>query len=157
VIAARGIKPSPQNRTTPDFSRLPQHKNRPASFALFDRRKRFAEKRASDMPIKAVPRLTFTATTAALPALSNPRKEPDGTRLVQRIKALQNALDDMPRQARRLARHQARRATLPAGPRRVGPLRPGYPPAHKKRPTHEIDFILRECHALAVQAREAPT
>lgn len=156
VIAARGIKPSLQNRPAPDFSRLPQHKNRPASFALFDRRKRFAEKRASEMPLKGVPRLTFTATTAALPALSYPRKAPDDTRLMQRIRALQEALADMPKQARRLARHQVRRATLPAGPRRVGPLRPGFPPAHKKRPTHEIDFILRECHALAVQARALP-
>jgi hypothetical protein len=109
------------------------------------------------MPIKGVPRLTFTATTAALPTPMKPRKAPDDTRLVQRIRALQNALADMTKQARRLARHQAKRASLPAGPRRVGPLRPGYPPAHKKRPTHEIDFILRECHALAVQARAAPT
>jgi hypothetical protein len=32
------------------------------------------------------------------------------------------------------------------------PLRPGYPPGHRKRKIHEVDELLSECHGLACYA-----
>ena len=29
------------------------------------------------------------------------------------------------------------------------PLRQGTPPGHRKKPAHEVDDVLKECHALA--------
>ncbi|WP_026480987.1 hypothetical protein [Ahrensia sp. 13_GOM-1096m] len=154
VIAARGINVKLQNRPAPDFSKLPRKTDHVPSFELFDRRKRFAEKRAALLPHKGVPRLTIW--NAPKPIAAPTARGDHEARVMLRLKALQNALNDLPKQAQRLARHQARRATLPAGPKCVGPLRPGYPPAHKKRSDHAVDFILRECHALAMQARTLP-
>ncbi|MGB8817887.1 MAG: hypothetical protein WCC66_08200 [Rhizobiaceae bacterium] len=69
----------------------------------------------------------------------------------QRLNALMRALEDLPRQARRLARWQEKRdAALKAGrPTRISPLRPGLPPGWRQRGVHEIDDVLRECHGLA--------
>ena len=77
-------------------------------------------------------------------------------RLAARLAALQNALDNLPAQARRLARACLKRKSMPAGPRAVPPLRPGLAPGYKKRGRGEIDEILRECDALARDALAAP-
>ncbi|MBK8457871.1 MAG: hypothetical protein IPL47_12815 [Phyllobacteriaceae bacterium] len=94
-------------------------------------------------------------------------------RLVRRLCALKAALDDLPRQALRLARRQARmvRPTFsprgrrwPEGPD-VGasnggdafprsPLRPGRPPGSRRRGRDLIDEVLAECHGLAVLAAD---
>lgn len=157
VIAARGLSAKHQNRPMPNFTKMPHKADHVPNFGLFDSRKRFAEKREATLPDKGVPRLTIWGVSKPLVSPKVPLPADPAKRLTLRLKALQNALADLPKQARRLARHLARRATLPAGPRRVGPMRPGFPPAYKKRPAHEVDYILRECHALAVQARAAPT
>jgi hypothetical protein len=34
-------------------------------------------------------------------------------------------------------------------PKFTSPLRPGPPPGHRRKPKDEIDFVLKECHALA--------
>jgi hypothetical protein len=77
---------------------------------------------------------------------------PDGTvsalRLNRRLAAVKMALEDLPRQARRLARWKARRQGMPS-PAFKSPLRPGPPPGHRKKPKEEIDFVLKECHGLA--------
>jgi hypothetical protein len=75
----------------------------------------------------------------------------DATQIGQRLNALMRALDDLPRQARRLARWQFKRdAALKAHrPTRMGPMRPGLPPGWRERKIHEIDEVLRECHGLA--------
>ncbi len=88
-------------------------------------------------------------------------------RLCRRMYALKRALDDLPGQAKRLARWQARQdcdrtigTNLGSGisrrPVRLSPFRPGWPPGHRARPTHEVDAILRECHTLARLALEQP-
>ena len=72
----------------------------------------------------------------------------DATKLIRRILAAIDALQDIPRQAMRLARWQAK----PIEERRPGrwsPLRPGKPPGFRERPKHEIDAILKECDWLA--------
>ena len=63
--------------------------------------------------------------------------------------AIKGALENLPRQAKRLARWQARPMEA-RRPRLATPLRPGRPPGHRKRQTHEVDEILKECHWLAL-------
>jgi hypothetical protein len=60
----------------------------------------------------------------------------------------------LPRQARRLARWRARRAS---DVRPCQPLRRGRPPGHRRRPSRDIDLVLRECHALAQDALQPDT
>ena len=70
--------------------------------------------------------------------------------LCRRLGAIKLALEDLPGQARRLARWRA----MPIEARRpqlATPLRIGRPPGFRKRQTHEVDEILAECHWLARQ------
>ena len=53
-------------------------------------------------------------------------------------------------QALRLARWQSR-PKEERRPERWSPLRVGRPPGFRKRPKHEVDEILKECHWLARQ------
>jgi hypothetical protein len=84
----------------------------------------------------------------------------DSTRLCARMHALKAALNDLDKQAKRLARWQARRDLRrkrpDRKPGRISPMRPGWPPGHRKRPVHEVDDVLRECHSLAVRALKPP-
>ncbi len=72
-------------------------------------------------------------------------------RLAQRLQALRLALEDLPRQARRMARWRVRREAETA-PKFIYPLRPGKPPGHRRKLTHEVDHVLKECHGLAWEA-----
>ena len=77
--------------------------------------------------------------------------------LCRRLLALRDALDDLPKQALRLVRWQARQKLIPAGkPSRLSPFRPGRPPGFRQRGKHEIDAILRECHGLACDVWARP-
>jgi hypothetical protein len=76
--------------------------------------------------------------------------------LCRRLAAIQAALDDLPRQARRYARWQARPVET-RRPRRAASLRSGPPPGLRKRPAHEVDEILAECHWLARHAAATDT
>jgi hypothetical protein len=82
----------------------------------------------------------------------------DATQIGQRLNALMRALDDLPRQARRLARWQAKRDAALKAHRltRMSPMRPGLPPGWRERNIHEIDAVLRECHGLANDLLNAP-
>ncbi len=74
-------------------------------------------------------------------------RRPDGlvnaARLSRRLQALKLALDDLPRQARRMARWRVRREAMKA-PKFKSPLRPGPPPGRRKRHIHPIDEILAD-------------
>ena len=76
----------------------------------------------------------------------------DGTvnaiHLIRRLFAIVDALEDIPRQAMRLARWRSR-PVEERRPPRSSPLRSGRPPGHRKRHIHEVDEILKECHWLA--------
>ena len=89
-----------------------------------------------------------------------PPPPPDGLinaeRLSRRLQALKSALEDLPRQARRMARWRVRREAAKA-PKFKSPLRPGQPPGHRRKPTHEIDEVLTECHWLAWEAMKPNT
>jgi hypothetical protein len=78
--------------------------------------------------------------------------------LGRRVQALRSALDNLPRQARRLARWKAKRemerqAEKPK-PGRLSPFRPGYAPGYHRSRPQEVDDILAECHHFAREAWE---
>jgi hypothetical protein len=82
----------------------------------------------------------------------------DATHIGQRLTALIRALDNLPAQARRLARWQTKRDALlkASKPTRLSPMRPGLPPGWRQRRLHEIDDVLRECHGLANDLLNSP-
>ena len=75
----------------------------------------------------------------------------DATRLLRRMAALQNALEDLPAQAHRMAREIAKRKAAKPGPGAVPPLRYGAPPGFRRHGTHEVDGVLRDCHWMATR------
>jgi hypothetical protein len=60
------------------------------------------------------------------------------------------------RQAIRLARWRIRREKIPSL-KFKSPLRPGRPPGHRQKKTHEVDKLLTECHWLAFEALKFDT
>jgi hypothetical protein len=132
------------------------------AFALLDRPKRYAP--AARIVPRGVPRIrSFWGAAAFAPTAPTPspvavfRPDPaalvDSTGLRFRLAALDHALADIAGQARRLAR---RRARAPEGARRQ-PLRFGSPPGYRLKPVREVDLVLRECHALALDAQRRDT
>ena len=127
---------------------------------MFDARKRFAAIGRRRAGPKVEPRI-FVFGGGPLVPLFRPqvsraaKPEPDGMVdagcLGRRLQAIKLALDDLPRQVKRLARWQARRGRM-ASPKFRSPLRPGPPPGHRERPEEDVDLVLKECHALAKDA-----
>ena len=166
VIAARGlvVKPSPSR----PFPATPIGRSLHArpSFQLFDPRKNFAVLRDETAP-RFLPRIHVFGNDPRMAALwsapqpaADPAALPDGlvggARLSRRLHALKSALKDLPRQARRLARWRLRREKVPSLKFR-SPLRPGYPPGYRRKPVHEVDEVLSECHGLACDALKPDT
>jgi hypothetical protein len=141
---------------------------RASSFQLYDTRKDFPELRQHRIKYaKHPPRILFFGNDSRVDDLwsvpeptAAPAPETDGLveaeRLSRRLQALKSALDDLPRQARRLARWRVRREKMP-NPKFKSPLRPGPPPGHRKRQIHPIDEVLADCHALAWDAMRTDT
>jgi hypothetical protein len=101
------------------------------------------------------PRVSFddgSAPSGGRPTPPLPSRDGDGLidarRLARRLEALKLALEDLPGQAKRLVRARARRDTIPRL-QYLAPMRPGRPPGSRKKPTHEVDHVLKECHWLA--------
>ena len=165
VIAARGpvvklapSRPMPKGQIIGKGggSRLP-------AFALFDPRKSFPE--LSQRRVKYTknpPRIHVFPydTLVAAPQPVVPPPPPDGLvsaqRITRRLQALKSALEDLPRQAKRLVRLRARRENIPSL-KFKSPLRPGHPPGHRRKPVHEVDEILANCHWLAWEALKPDT
>jgi hypothetical protein len=162
VIAARGLSVKPFLSRPMPQARIGRSGRHRLAFRLFDPRKRFAPKRQATGPFVA-PRIhifTSDPRVAALCPSPEPEAPPppptddgriDASRLSLRLQALKLALDDLPRQAKRLARALARREKAPPS-RFKSPLRPGPPPGHRKIPVHDVDYVLAECHGLAYDA-----
>jgi hypothetical protein len=165
VIAARGlvVKPVP-SRPMPQEPIKKGTGSRPV-FQLFDPRKSFVD---HGVPVpRILPRIHIfghdprvAALWAALPRDTPAAPHDDGRvnarRLVRRLQALKAALDNLPRQARRLARVRLKRGSDPSL-KYISPLRPGPPPGHRKVKLHEIDEVLAECHGLARDALKVDT
>jgi hypothetical protein len=162
VIAARGlvVKLAP-SRPMPAGKVIGKGGNSRPAFQLFDPRKNFNRSRRPKIT-RLVPRIHVfpydSLRPAAPPASALP--PPDGLvnaeRLSRRLQALKLALDDLPRQAKRLARWRLRREKMPS-PKFKSPLRPGRPPGHRRKPTHEVDEVLIECHGVAWEALKPDT
>ena len=172
VIAARGlvVKLAPSRPMPKPMPAGPIGKgghSRP-SFQLFDPRKNFAELRQRRIKYaKNPPRILFfgddsrvDALWPARPPAIVPPPPPDGLvnaeRLTRRLQALKLALEDLPRQARRLVRLRVKREKAPSL-KFKSPLRPGHPPGYRRKPVHEVDEVLIECHGLACDALRPDT
>ena len=171
VIAARGlvVKPAP-SRPMPAGAIGKGGRSRRPSFQLFDPRKNFAELRQHRRKFtRNPPRIHFfpydydprvAALWSAPRPVADPAPPPDGLvgaeRLTRRLHALKLALEDLPRQARRLARWRVRRENAQS-PKFKSPLRPGPPPGYRRKPVHLVDEVLAECHGLACYAMEPDT
>ena len=140
--------------------------SRTPSFQLFDLLKRAAPLRVRKFT-RLVPRIHFFTpdprVVALFPAprpVVEPPPPPDGrvsaTRLHRRLQALKSALDDLPRQAKRLVRLQERQKASP-WPKTTLPLRPGHPPGYRRKPIHEVDEVLVKCDWLAWEAMKPDT
>lgn len=165
VIAARGLvfkpaaaRPMPQGPIGRGQSRA-----RRPSFPLFDPQKRFAYQRRKPGPRARTYVFTFPGHDPRIPEFlrapppSPPASPPDdgcidARRITSRLEAVKLALEDLPRQARRLVRLRARREKLPYSLKY--PMRPGHAPGRRKRPIHPVDHVLAECHSLARYALE---
>jgi hypothetical protein len=169
VIAARGIVVKPVvSRPMPAGSIIGKGGNSRLSFQLFDPRKRFAELRQPGRkPTRRDPRIHFFGNDPRVVALwptprpkDDPPPPPDGlvnaARLTSRLLALKSALEDLPRQAIRLARWRLKRENMQS-PKFKSPLRPGRPPGYRRKPVHEVDEVLIECHGLAFDAMRPDT
>jgi hypothetical protein len=165
IVAARGIvvKPSPVRRAPASLAISGKSQGR-VSFRLFDPRKRFnqvqgrptrgpqPQPRIRCIGVAFDPRVPsfLVPQPQPAPAASAPKKDDtvNARPLCRRLAAIKCALDDLPRQARRLARWQARPMEA-RRPKLASPLRLGAPPGRRLRPTHEVHEILKECHWLA--------
>ncbi len=163
AIAARGLKAKPALiRPMPKGLAFAAKGGGQIAFQLFDTRQRFSRASRRRAIATVIPRIHIFADSPLVPLFHTPRPveipipEPDdsvdATRLGRRLAAVRMALDNLPRQARRLARWKARRDRMQK-PAFLSPFRPGPPPGHRKEAIEEIDFVLRECHGLA---RDAP-
>lgn len=146
-------------------------RTRAAAFKLFDPRPRFGsafrhERRSIRIKLarRSEPRLhvfdvgfdprvpLFRQPLPIMPEQPSPPPAPDNRvsalRLSRRLMAIKSALDDLPRQARRYLRWQAKPQEQ-RRPRLDSALRPGKPPGQRRKPSHRVDEILTECDHLA--------
>lgn len=136
------------------------------AFPLIDPRKRFSQGTLVWGQVKTIPHIrtfsTFEPLVAPVwppfnPVHQAPRADDpiNATGLCRRLNSLKSVLEDLTKQARRLARLKARQALAKQGqkpfrPSLLSPTRPGPPPGFRKRAVREIDHVLRECHALVL-------
>ena len=173
VVAARGLVVAPTVSRPRQAGAKRARKGgyeRSAAFQLFDPQTRIVLPRRRT-PKRPGPRIhMFNADNelvtvwppprpAASPAPA-PVKSADGmvsaTRIIRRLEALESALADVPRQARRLVRWKMRQETSP-NPSFKTPLRPGRPPGYRRMAVHLVDELLSECDWLACRAAMADT
>ncbi len=159
VIAARGLvlKPRPSRLLPAGLPAFPAvGALRAPAFALFDPLKHFDPEAIWDTaPPLFVSVPDFYDPNWVQREYPSPDEPVSAGLIARRLNALRHALNDLPRQARRLVRWQSRRDLAlkgPFRPMRMTPFRPGLPPGWRQRPLHEIDHVLRECHGLALDA-----
>ena len=165
VVAARNIVIAPvASRPKTPRARKPSKRgtSRP-SFQLFDPQPRIVFPRRRN-PKRVVPRIHFFNTDGEFITIGPPirpaktparPKSADGmvnaARVIRRLEALESALADLPRQAKRLVRWRMREEKS-ENPSFKTPLRPGRPPGSRRRAVHLVDELLDECQWLAFRA-----
>jgi hypothetical protein len=159
VTLARITKPkAPPRRSRPAPTGLVRaaRASRRLAFPLFDPRQRFGRRRpAARGP---APRISSLAPGAGRAPLIGSRKVRDlsdgletSANILARLAALKGALEDLPRQARRLVRALERRRHNPRLKFKM-PLRRGRAPGFRKKPRLDIDGVLHQCDWLARNA-----
>jgi hypothetical protein len=170
VIAARGlvVTRAPARSFTPPAAAAggaSARGSRAPAFRLTDRAKRF---RPVFVPVRpaAVPRIRSlwphpfarpAPPPPPPPARPAPSATVDAARLLRRLAALQAALANLPRQARRLTRWRARQRGPHHGLRPRSPLRIGAPPGHRQARPRAVDAVLGDCNLLAHQVLRLDT
>ncbi len=165
VVAARSLVIAPvasRPKTAVAIKPSKRGISRP-SFQLFDPQPRIVLPRRR-ISKRAVPRIHFfnndgefiTIGPPIRPAKAPARaKSADGmvnaARVIRRLEALESALADLPRQAKRLVRWRMREEKS-ENPSFKTPLRPGRPPGSRRRAVHLVDELLDECQWLAHRA-----
>ncbi len=152
VIAAHGLVVKPTiSRSMPAGLIITGKGAGRKSFQLFDARKSFDIIKVQNPLIVMVKTHTQNPFNLFdqmyLPKLVKPTIDKTD-HLARRLAALKYALENIPHQAIRLARWTAKREAM-QNPKFTSPLRPGNPPGHRAKPKMEVDYILKECHALA--------
>jgi hypothetical protein len=161
IIAARGLtvklRPS---RAFPSGFALHTSAERIPAFCLINPLKRFApvdfewgKEKEQVLPRISVPGLFD-------PVFPQQPLPTDGivasAALGRRVQALRHALDNLPREARRLARWKAKRELERQAekwkPGRLSPFRPGFAPGYHRSRPQEVDEILADCHYFAREA-----
>ena len=157
VAPARRKKAATPTTTTPTTGK-------PAAaipaLPLIDPLKRF-DFRPRRRRARSFPRITFIGLTEPTPIpddwIPSPDDEIDAAPIGRRLHMLKRALDDLDGHAKRFARWKAKRDLGHNSSPRFNPMRPGRPPGYRKRAFHEVDDVLRECHALAFDAQRLDT
>ena len=154
------VKALPARPMPAGLVRTKQEKPR-LSFQLFDPRQPVFRPPPQPKTARPQPRISFFGDgwvrriSWGQDAPDNAQPPNDGqensAHIVRRLQALKAALDDLPRQAKRLARALARRQKSPRL-KFKGPLRPGHAPGYRKRSLEDIDRVLRECDWLVREA-----
>ena len=163
VIAARGIvvklREAGVSRAFPKGTAFNRDADRVAAFCLIDPLKRFAPEWFEEEEAvpqtgpqtgpQSIPRISLSGFINPVFALPKPipvfRPVPQDddlispTALRRRLIAMRHALDNLPREAMRLARWKARRALRKAG--RMSPFRPGFAPGYQRQNHREVDVI----------------
>ena len=162
VVAAHGLVLEPTvSRPMPKSLKIvSKGGSRAPSFRLWDTHKYFVEidgPRRKFCPPSRAPRIwsidldpivpLFRKAPVARTPEPPPKMSTTEAGLTRRLIAIHAALEDIPKQARRLVRWKARRALLPKAKFRH-PLRPGPPPGQRKGFKEDVDVILRECQYL---------
>jgi hypothetical protein len=173
VVAARGMVVAPKAARPAVSGRMISTRKGQGrvSFQLFDPRRvlpgdhgRYhagarGNPRARFIDVVFDPRIPLFRPAPAV-ASDEPDPQEDHTvnagPLCRRLAAIRTALEDLPRQAQRYARWLARPLET-RRPRRYASLRTGPPPGLRRRPVHEVDEILAECHWLARHATATDT
>lgn len=124
-------------------------------FPLFDKRKHFGP-HGRRYAKGAGPRMTLIGVDEPdypdEPDEAAPDDLMDAESLLRRLAAVKAALEDLPKQARRLMRRKEWRET---GFVKL-PMRAGKPPGYRARGNRPIDVLLNDCHLLALWAVVPP-
>ena len=165
-VMARGLVAKlPTRRPVPqDLSNLPRQANRPNVIPALRREGPPSTRNLATSSKKTDPRIHVFSEGRLVTILGRspfePAPEPDttinATQLCRRLFAIRSALENLPREARRLSRWRARSTLRPPEKFRK-PLRRGRPPGHREKPELDVDDVLKDCQWLAFEAAKLDT
>jgi len=144
VIAARGVTVRQRaGQGFPTDLSLAVSKGRGFSFPLYDARLN------TQIPVQAISPVVignFDAPRCAVrPTLNSAQHRIDPAALLRRLERLKQALETLPKQAKRLARSRLKQSGYVRRP-----MRPGRPPGFRQRSSELVDDVLKDLQELAL-------